>query len=235
MSLFPNPLDGWWNSELKPEAKPWFGTDHGPGGKAYRVFNDVPSDPVGFRYFLMASRNAYYTAFLYMCMMLRQGVLSSFILNLLIDQVLDDAGRTEPAFLAGRCNRDVWFWTMMIALTAVDSAPAENKLEAMHIQTWRKAICSKIRLANSVMGLNDWESAKAHLRMIAWADGFDADDEIRQMWEDIKREEAGRTGEQDQTVLVLLNNPTYKITDRTGLWLPEDGHLATGIQLGSRP
>lgn len=227
LSLFPNPLDGWWNSEIKPAARPWFASDNSPGGKNYKEFRDVPTDSAQFSQFTIASRNAYYTAFLYMCMMLREGALSSFILKLLIDQLLDDAERTEKAFLEGRCNRSVWFWTMMMTLAAVASAPAEDKLEAMQIVTWQGAIRGKIRLANTILGLNDWESAKAHLKLIAWEERFDGEDELRRMWEDITWEESNLAG-RDQTVVLFLNNTQYSMQSTTGLPTPEDTPLPLG-------
>ncbi|KAH8909990.1 hypothetical protein BR93DRAFT_925009 [Coniochaeta sp. PMI_546] len=155
-------------------------------------------------------------------MMLREGALSSFILKLLIDQLLDDAERTEKAFLEGRCNRSIWFWTVMMTLAAVVSAPAEDKLEAMQIMTWQGAISGKIRLANRVLGLNDWKSAKAHLKLVAWEEGFDGEEELRRMWEDITLEDNKPLAGQDRTVLVLLNNPDYRTPFTTRLPTPED-------------
>ncbi|OIW33764.1 hypothetical protein CONLIGDRAFT_191062 [Coniochaeta ligniaria NRRL 30616] len=222
MSLWPNPLSGWWNNEVKPAARAWFANDLSPGGKKYTEFTDVPTDSAQFAQFTIASRNAYYTAFLFMCMMLREGALSSFILKLLIDQLLDDAERTEKAFLEGRCNPSIWFWTMMMTLAAVASAPAEDELEAMQIITWQGAIRGKIRLANTILGLNDWESAKAHLKLIAWEEGFDGENEMRQMWKDITWDDSKPLADQDQTVLVLLNNPDYRKQFTTGLSTPED-------------
>lgn len=212
MSLWPSPSDGFWNSEVKAEAKPWFKTNQKtPGAAFYEPYDDVPSDSAQFARFEIASRIAYYTAFLYMCMMLRQGSLSSFILKLLIDQLLDDAERTVPAFLENRCNRSVWIWTMMLTLAAVASAPANDKLEAMQIRTWRGAINSKIRLANGVLGLDSWQSVKAHLELIAWEEGFDGEDELRRMWEDIKWQDTTSEESKHQTTLVLRNDPDYRI------------------------
>jgi hypothetical protein len=220
MSLWPGLVDGWWNSEIKPEAKSWFSNDRLPGGRLYRVFKDIPTDPTMFSFFRESSRNAYCTSFLYMSMMLREGTLSSFILKLLIDQLLDDADRTEKAFTEGRCNGSVWFWAVMITLAAVASAPAEGKLEAMQIITWQRAISGKIRLANTILGINDWKSAKAHLKLIAWQEGFDGEDEIRRMWEDIAWEDSKPVAGQDQTVVVFRNKPDYR--NQSGLPTPED-------------
>jgi len=226
MSLWPDPMDGWWNSEIKPEAKPWFGTARSPSTPLYQPFKDIPTDPARFASFRQASRNAYYTAFLYMCLMLREGALSSFILKQLIDQLLDDADRTANSFVEGRCNRSIYFWTVMMTLAAVASAPAEDKLEAMQILTWQRAIAGKIRLANTILGLTDWESAKAHLKLIAWQDGFDGEEEFRRIWEDIGWEDGSPMDVQDQTVLVLLNNPDHMKQSRTGLPTPDDSNYS---------
>ncbi|KAB5558011.1 hypothetical protein GE09DRAFT_1221147 [Coniochaeta sp. 2T2.1] len=225
MSLFPDPLNGWWNTELPQQAKAWFATDHSPGGKDYIEMTDVPTNEAHFEWFKVGSRNSYTTAFLYMCMLLREGALSSFILKLLIDELLNDSERTEGAFLEGRCDRSVWFWTMMMTLAAVASAPSEDRLEAQQLVTWQGAVTNKIRLANRVMGLDKWEEARRHLKMVAWEDGFDGEEEMRRMWEDIRWETAGTPFERQdhqQTVLVLLNNPVYRMQFRTGLPTPED-------------
>jgi hypothetical protein len=210
-------MDGWWNSEVKPEAKPWFATTRSPGTPLYQPFKDVPADPVQFSLFRAASRNSYYTAFLYLCIILREGALSSFILKLLVDQLLDDAERTAKAFVEERCNRSLWFWTVMMTLAAVASAPTADKLEALEMLTWRGAIRGKIKLANSILGLTDWESAKAHLKLIAWKDGFDGEDELRRLWEDIAWDGDGSF----DTTLVLLGGPDYEPPDETGLPTPE--------------
>ena len=134
--------------------------------------------------FAKNSRFAFMSCYLYMIMLLRGEATSSFIINWLVEQLLDDAARTEASFIDGTCNRNVWFWTMIFGLSAVRTSRSSNLLERSQISHWHEALCSKIRLANGVMDICDWTSAKMSLRQVAWTEGFDGEAELRRAWED---------------------------------------------------
>ncbi len=123
-------------------------------------------DPRHFASFLKSSRCAFTSCYLYMAMFLQRGSTNSFITNWLIEQFLDDATRTERSFIDGNCNRNVWFWTMIFGLSAVASTTASNALEENQISLWRDALNGKIRLANEIMHINDWNAAKSSLRRV---------------------------------------------------------------------
>lgn len=167
-----------------PVAQAWFGQDYGPTGNKYRPFDEVPSDPKEMPRFLIGSRFSFSFCFLILCTLLPEGVMGSFILSWLIDMILEEAERTEQFFLAGTISHDQWFWSALMGLAAVSGVPATNELERIQMQVWRRALHDKIRLANKVLGLHDWKSAKVPLRRIAWLDGFDGEAEMRQLWEE---------------------------------------------------
>ena len=194
LALWPTANDSWWTDPVKPIGVPWFST-LGSGTSTYMSFEGVPTEPKRFSAFLKASRCSFMTCYLHMALALRPGVtspyFSSYIINWLVEELLDDAARTEQAFVEGRCRHFLWLWTMMIALSAVATATATNKLEEKQMLMWRNAIYEKLRLANSVMDIRgSWETAKQSLRIVAWVDGFDGEEEIRRMWDEAVLDQA---------------------------------------------
>ncbi|KAH8889278.1 hypothetical protein GQ53DRAFT_766966 [Thozetella sp. PMI_491] len=184
MAIWPITRERWWQDEGKGERSHWVARAGSLGGQGYVAFNGIPTEPKQFATFIKSSRCAFMSCYLYMAMLLQKGATSSFIINWLIEQFLDDAARTEKAFIDGSCSRNVWFWTMVFGLSAVASATASNKLEQMQIVMWRRAFYAKIRLANHAMGLNDWDAARQSLRQVAWVDGFMGEEELREAWEE---------------------------------------------------
>ena len=53
----------------------------------------------------------------------------------------------------------------------------------VQILAWQRAIAGEISLANTILGLTDCELAKAHLKFIAWQDGFYDNEKFRRTWD----------------------------------------------------
>ncbi|KAK3944567.1 hypothetical protein QBC46DRAFT_251676 [Diplogelasinospora grovesii] len=164
-----------------------------PGSEGYVGYTGVPADPAEFTSFVESSRCSFMSCYLYMSMMLRRGNISAFILNWLIEQIVYDLMRIEQGFIDGYCDRDAWFWSLILGLAAVGSATGPTQTEERQILMWQRAIFDRIRLANSVMCIRNWDEARARLGVVAWLDGFDGENEIRRMWEAVTFEQGCAT------------------------------------------
>jgi hypothetical protein len=120
---------------------------------------------------------------MYLSLVLRRGIMSSYVLNWLIEQFLDDADRLSPSVLDGTCHREAWFWTIILGASAVASVEWSNDLEKSQVEIWRRAFDDKIRLGSAVLGLTTWASAQQALKKLGWVESFDGEEEIRQIWE----------------------------------------------------
>jgi hypothetical protein len=185
MSFFPKPNGKWYLAKGHlSRGSDWFRNGDSLGDEGYEGFqNGLPSDSASITKFTLASRCSYFTTYLFLALILPESKLSFYIIHWLISQAHEDLKRTKPAFLAGTCHQASWFWTTIFGLAAVMSATRANGLELREVQTWRQAFEAHVRLGSHVLGLRDWKSAVAVLKVVGWVEGFDGDEEIRAMWE----------------------------------------------------
>ncbi|KAH8673556.1 hypothetical protein BX600DRAFT_508807 [Xylariales sp. PMI_506] len=130
------------------------------------------------------SRSDFISSYFYLYAILRENEVDSFILNFFLEQLLVDVCRTEPQMHSGQYSQSLWFWTVMFGACASNIAKVTSPLEAEQIQAIRDVYMVKIHLASQVLGISNWEGAKSKLRLFAWEDGFDGEEELRGLWED---------------------------------------------------
>jgi hypothetical protein len=142
------------------------------------------------------SRSGFMACYFYLCIVLRENALDTFILDWFIEQLLADARRTEVPMQKGQYSPSLWFWSVMFGACATEAVKAHSTSEDSHMKTLRGEYLDKIQLVSQVLRIKTWEGAKSILRLFAWEDDFDGELELKALWEeavwtnDVKRQKA---------------------------------------------
>ncbi|KAI0480082.1 hypothetical protein GGR56DRAFT_252573 [Xylariaceae sp. FL0804] len=151
-----------------------------------------------------SSRSGFLACYFYLYVILREGTIDGFLLSWCLEQLLADVERTEPAMRRGRYSPALWLWTVLFGACAAgaarccscppssspfpsysSSSAAGDAEEAAQMRALRRTYLAKIRLVSRrVLQLRGWEGARAALRLFAWEDGFDGEEELRALWEE---------------------------------------------------
>ncbi|KAI0393105.1 hypothetical protein F5Y17DRAFT_325377 [Xylariaceae sp. FL0594] len=130
------------------------------------------------------SRSEFIACYLYLYIILREGLVDSFLSEWFIEQLLTDVCRTEPLMQRGQYSQSLWFWSVMFGACAAYASKACSPLEATHVNLLRGVYREKVSSASRLLKLRTWESAKAVLRLFAWDDDFDGEAEVQAIWEE---------------------------------------------------
>ncbi|KAI2778946.1 hypothetical protein F4815DRAFT_500921 [Daldinia loculata] len=131
-----------------------------------------------------SSRSGFIACYFYLYVIIREGMVDSFILNWLIEQLLADVCRTEMPMQAGQYSQSLWFWSVMFGACVTMAAKTSDDLERKQIKAYRDVYLDKINLVSRVLKIKNWEAAKSTLRLLAWEDDFDGETELKAVWEE---------------------------------------------------
>ncbi|KAI1878173.1 hypothetical protein JX265_002541 [Neoarthrinium moseri] len=138
-----------------------------------------------------SSRTGFISCYFYLYMILRESGVDAFVLNWLLEQLLADVCRTESLMHKGSYSQSLWFWTVMFGACATVAARITSPLENEQMSAIRDVYMDKINLASQVLKIKSWEGAKSALRLFAWEDDFDGEEELRRLWEEAVWEDDG--------------------------------------------
>ncbi|KAK9781938.1 hypothetical protein SCAR479_01809 [Seiridium cardinale] len=138
------------------------------------------------------SRSDFISCYFYLYIILRDQWIDSFVLNWFLEQLLADVCRTEIPMQEGQYSQTLWFWTVMFGACATMAAWTTSPLEEEQIRTMRDVYLDKINLASQVLRIRSWEAAKSILRLFAWEDEFDGEDDVKVLWEEAVWADDGR-------------------------------------------
>ncbi|KAF3001577.1 hypothetical protein E8E14_001721 [Neopestalotiopsis sp. 37M] len=130
------------------------------------------------------SRSDFLSCYFYLYIILQGQRVDAFVLNWFLEQLLADVCRTQPVMQKGQYSQTLWFWTVMFGACATAAARITSATEAVQMKAMRDAYLDKINLASQVLRIKSWEGARATMRLFAWEDEFDGEDEIRGLWEE---------------------------------------------------
>lgn len=130
------------------------------------------------------SRNDFMSCYFYLHIILRDQWIDSFVLNWFLEQLLADVCRTEAAMQKGQYSQTLWFWTVMFGACATTAAKVTSPLEEEQMRVYRDVYLDKINLVSQVLKIRSWDEAKQTMRLFAWYDGFDGEDELQRIWEE---------------------------------------------------
>ncbi|KAK8125364.1 uncharacterized protein PG998_001123 [Apiospora kogelbergensis] len=130
------------------------------------------------------SRSGFIACYFYLYIILREERVDSFVLNWFIEQLIADVCRTEAMMQKGQYSQPLWFWTVMFGACAVSVGRVVSSLESEQMQAVKDVYMAKIVLANQVLGIKTWGGAKSVLRLFAWENGFDGEEEIKALWQE---------------------------------------------------
>jgi hypothetical protein len=131
-----------------------------------------------------SSRSGFIACYFYLYIILREGAVDAFVLSWFIEQLLADAYRTESLMQSGEYSPSLWFWTVMFGACTAAAAKVTSTLEGEQMKGLRDAYMDKINLGSRVLKIKSWESAKSTLRLFAWEDNFDGEEELKEIWEE---------------------------------------------------
>ncbi|KAK8088800.1 hypothetical protein PG997_003761 [Apiospora hydei] len=141
------------------------------------------------------SRSGFIACYFYLYIILREERVDSFVLNWFIEQLIADVCRTEAMMQKGQYSQPLWFWTVMFGACAVSVARVVSSLESEQMQAVKDVYMGKIVLANQVLGIKTWEGAKSVLRLFAWQNDFDGEEDIKALWQEATwRADRSRSG-----------------------------------------
>lgn len=138
------------------------------------------------------SRSGFMACYFYLYIILREERVDSFVLNWFLEQLVADVYRTEGLMQKGEYSQSLWFWTVMFGACAASAARGVSAMEERQMQAVKDVYMAKIVMGNQVLKLRTWAGAKSVLRLFAWEDGFDGEEELRALWEEATW---GRNGE----------------------------------------
>ncbi|KAI4862177.1 hypothetical protein F4820DRAFT_451238 [Hypoxylon rubiginosum] len=138
------------------------------------------------------SRSGFIACYFYLYVIMREGMVDSFILNWFIEQLLADVCRTEGPMQKGQYSPSLWLWSVMFGACATMAAKTSDDLERSQIKVMRDVYLDKINLVSQMLKLKNWEAAKSILRLFAWEDDFDGEMELRAIWEEAVWQDDGR-------------------------------------------
>ncbi|ETS80595.1 hypothetical protein PFICI_08124 [Pestalotiopsis fici W106-1] len=130
------------------------------------------------------SRSDFLSCYFYLYIILQDERVDSFVLNWFLEQLLADVCRTQPCMQKGQYSQTLWFWTVMFGACATVAAKITSATEEVQMRAMRDAYMDKINLASQVLRIKSWEAAKTTMRLFAWEDDFDGEDEIKGLWEE---------------------------------------------------
>ena len=162
--------------------------------------------PEGIRYFEIRSQTAFIMSSLYMFIRLPWSILSSHVLNWVIELFFGIIVKTEPGVfgnVAGYkswdkqfgCGKSAgvvprsfdandWFWMCIYCATAIDSSIPRNKKEESQKELFRQAIYQNLRRVSELLSLKDWDSATEALKRVEWKSGFEGEKRIKELWQE---------------------------------------------------
>lgn len=130
------------------------------------------------------SRSEFIACYFYLCMILRENSVDSFLVEWFIEQLLADVCRTEALMQKGKYSQSLWFWSVMFGACAANAARAQSAREEAHMQMLKDVYLDKINLASQLLRIRNWEGAKSILRLFAWEDDFNGESEMQAIWEE---------------------------------------------------
>lgn len=130
------------------------------------------------------SRVGFISCYFYLYIILREDAVDSFVLNWFLEQLLADVCRTESLMQKGLYSQTLWFWTVMFGACATVAAKVTSYLECEQMRTIRDVYMDKINLASQLLRIKSWEGAKSTMRLFAWEDDFDGEEELKSLWEE---------------------------------------------------
>lgn len=130
------------------------------------------------------SRSGFMACYFYLYIILREERVDSFVLNWFLEQLVVDVCRTEASMQKGQYSPSLWFWTVMFGACAASAARGMSSTEDLQMQAVKDVYMAKIVLGNQVLKIRTWGGAKSVLRLFAWEDGFDGEEELRALWEE---------------------------------------------------
>jgi hypothetical protein len=130
------------------------------------------------------SRSEFIACYFYLCMILRENTVDSFLVEWFIEQLLADVCRTEALMQKGKYSQSLWFWTVMFGACAANAAKAKSAMEEAHMKILKDVYLDKINLVSQLMRIRNWEGAKSILRLFAWEDDFNGESEMQAIWEE---------------------------------------------------
>ncbi|KAI0167953.1 hypothetical protein BJ166DRAFT_496224 [Pestalotiopsis sp. NC0098] len=150
--------------------------DHDPGALDSHSSSPVQS--------VDKSRSDFLSCYFYLYIILQDQLVDSFVLNWFLEQLLADVCRTQHSMQKGQYSQTLWFWTVMFGACATVAAKVSSVAEEAQMKNMRDVYLDKINLASQVLRIKSWDGAKAAMRLFAWEDDFDGEDELRALWEE---------------------------------------------------
>lgn len=150
--------------------------DHDPG-----ALDNHSSSPVQS---VDKSRSDFLSCYFYLYIILQDQLVDSFVLNWFLEQLLADVCRTQHSMQKGQYSQTLWFWTVMFGACATVAAKISSAAEEAQMKNMRDVYLDKINLASQVLRIKSWDGAKAAMRLFAWEEDFDGEDELRALWEE---------------------------------------------------
>ena len=162
--------------------------------------------PEGIRYFEVRSQTAFIMSSFYIFIRIPWSVLSSYVLNWVIELFFGVIVKTEPGVFGNvsgykswqrqfSCldasgappepyDAKDWFWMCIYCAAAVDSALPRNKKEEAQKELYKKAIGQNLRRVSDLLQLTSWDDAIKALQHVKWDTGFDGEARIKTIWQD---------------------------------------------------
>ncbi|KAI1393802.1 uncharacterized protein F4822DRAFT_424265 [Hypoxylon trugodes] len=156
-----------------------------------------------------SSRSGFIACYFYIYVIMREGVVDSFMLNWFVEQLLADVCRTEEPMQKGEYSSSLWFWSVMFGACATMAAKTSDELERSQMKVARDVYLDKINLASQVLKIRNWESAKSTLRSFAWEDDFDGEMELKAVWEEAVWKGDGRRSKSCSAEIVDDHNAEH--------------------------
>lgn len=150
--------------------------DHDPGALDSHSSSPVQS--------VDKSRSDFLSCYFYLYIILQDQLVDSFVLNWFLEQLLADVCRTQHSMQKGQYSQTLWFWTVMFGACATVAAKVSSVAEEAQMKNMRDVYLDKINLASQVLRIKSWDGAKAAMRLFAWEEDFDGEDELRALWEE---------------------------------------------------
>lgn len=131
-----------------------------------------------------SSRSGFIACYFYLFVIMREDTVDPFVMNWFVEQLIADVCRTEALMRKGLYPQALWLWTVMFGACATTAARPISSLESEQVKAIRDAYLEKIKTACQVLQIQDWEGAKSALRLFAWAEDFDGEEELRALYEE---------------------------------------------------
>ncbi|KAK7428540.1 hypothetical protein QQZ08_004978 [Neonectria magnoliae] len=180
------PRYGWWEDQDTQAARLWqnhtkdlnlnYEISRGFSPTQYipRILNGDPK----------SSRTSFIATFFYLCSELGHQYFDVTLVDWLLEQLIDDVDAGEEYIRTSTWTQPLWLWCAMFGAAIASTGRATNAMEERQLARWRDVYNEKMRLVGRVLGLSNWESARAVLAGVLGSIDDEVERGLSELWEE---------------------------------------------------